>query len=86
MLLRGIGRGCSSVLAVCSVLWRPVSWFKNFAPTLPFKFQFVDSLASLCGGGFPASCSISMRGSIWCCGIVECHWNSPMDPRASIWP
>ena len=27
MPLRGIGRGCSSVLAVCSVLLRPVSWF-----------------------------------------------------------
>ena len=101
MLLRGIGRGCSSVLAVCSVLLRPVSWFTNFASTLPkmflesylkliwvqpSKFQFVESLVSPCGGGFLASCSISMYGSIWCCGTAECHWNSPVDQRASIWP
>jgi len=99
MPLWGIRRGSSSVLAVCSVLLRPVSWFKNFAlPKMflelylkliwvqPSKFQFVDILALQCGGGFLASCSISMRGSIWCCGIVECHWNSPVDQRASIWP
>ena len=100
-LLRGIERGSSSVLAMCGVLWHPVSWHKKIASTLPkmflelylkliwvqpFKFQFVDILASQCGGGFPAFCSISMRSSIWCCGIAECHWNSPVDQRASIWP
>lgn len=100
-LLRGIERGSSSVLAMCSVLWHPVSWHKNFASTLrkmslqlllrltwvqPSKYHFFSILVLQCRGGFPASCSISMHGSIWCCGIAECHWNSRVDQRASIWP